>query len=106
MNFKVFGPYTIARDGPLVAYTAEHRRSLWHAMEQDAPGLSNACGCYVFSIHRRAWYVGMASRQPFCDECFTPHKVNHYNYALRKRSGVPTLHFIAKLTPTERFAAP
>ena len=106
MHYGVFGPYRLARDGALVSRSAEDRRALWHLMEADAPGLSEACGCYVFSIRRRAWYVGMAARQPFCQECFSIHKIDQYNYALQRVSGDPLLHVIAKLTPTGRFASP
>jgi hypothetical protein len=104
MHYAVFGPYYLARDGALVSKSAEDRRALWHRMETDAPGLSEACGCYVFSIRRRAWYVGMAARQPFCQECLSIHKINQYNYALQRVSGEPLLHLIAKLTPKRRFA--
>ena len=48
----------------------------------------------------------MAARQPFCQECFSIHKINQYNYALQSVSGEPLLHLIAKLTPTGRFASP
>jgi hypothetical protein len=48
----------------------------------------------------------MAARQSFCQECFSIHKINQYNYALQRVSGEPLLHLIAKLTPTERFASP
>lgn len=106
MRFRVLGPYRLARDGALVSRSAEDRRALWHLMEADAPGLVDACGCYVLSIRRRAWYVGMAARQSFSQECFALHKINVYNYALQKVRGEPLLHLIAKLTPTGRFASP
>ena len=105
-HYSVFGPYPLSRDGALVSRSVEDRRTLWHLMEADAPGLSGACGCYVFSIRRRAWYVGMAARQPFSQECFSIHKINQYNYALQRVSGEPLLHQIAKRTPTGRFASP
>ena len=106
MHYGVFGPYRLARDGALVSRSAEDRRALWHLMEADAPGLSEACGCYVFSIRRRAWEVGMGGGQPFCQEGFASDKINQYNYALQRVSGDPLLHVIAKLTPTGRFASP
>lgn len=106
MLYKVFGPYGIPRDGVLIAKTAADRREFWSAVEAEADGLPDACGCYVFSIRRRAWYVGLAERQSFCQECFSLHKLNQYNYSLQRVSGEPQLHLIAKLTPTGRFAAP
>lgn len=106
MLYKVFGPYAIPRDGVLIAKTAADRREFWSAVEAEADGLPDACGCYVFSIRRRAWYVGLAEKQTFCQECFSLHKLNQYNYSLQRVSGEPQLHLIAKLTPTGRFAAP
>jgi len=106
MLYRVFGPYSIPRDGTLISRALAHRRALWSAIEAEAGGLSEACGCYVFSIRRRAWYVGLAERQPFCQECLSLHKVSQYNYSLQRVSGEPQLHLIAKLTPTGRFAAP
>jgi len=106
MIYKVFGPYSIPRDGVLIAKTPADRREFWSAIEAEEDGLPDACGCYVFSIRRRAWYVGLAERQTFCQECFSLHKLNQYNYSLQRVSGEPQLHLIAKLTPTGRFAAP
>jgi hypothetical protein len=104
--YKVFGPYRIRRDGRLISKTAEHLRAFWSEVEAESKGLPDACGCYVFSIRRRAWYVGLAEKQSFCRECFALHKLNQYNYSLHHVSGEPQLHLIAKLTPTGRFASP
>lgn len=106
MLYKVFGPYPIPRDGRLVSKTPADRRAFWSVVEAEAGGLPDACGCYVFSIRRRAWYVGLAEKQSFCFECFSLHKLSQYNYSLQLVSGEPQLHLIAKLTPTGRFAAP
>lgn len=106
MIYKVFGPYRIRRDGMLISKTIKHLRAFWSEIEAKTEGLPNACGCYVFSIRRRAWYVGLAEKQSFCQECFALHKLNQYNYSLQRVSGEPQLHLIAKLTPTGRFAAP
>lgn len=106
MIYKVFGPYAIPRDGVLIARSAADRREFWAAVEADADGLPEACGCYVFSIRRRAWYVGLAQSQAFRQECFSIHKINQYNYALQRVSGEPQLHLLAKLTPTGRFCTP
>jgi hypothetical protein len=104
--YKVFGPYRIRRHGRLISRTPQHLRAFWSEIEAEAPGLPDACGCYVFSIRRRAWYVGLAEKQSFCRECFALHKLNQYNYSLHHVSGEPQLHLVAKLTPTGRFAAP
>jgi len=81
MIYKVFGPYSIPRDGVLIAKTPADRREFWSAVQAEEDGLPDACGCYVFSIRRRAWYVGLAERQTFCQECFSIHKLNQYNYS-------------------------
>jgi len=106
MIYKVYGPYSIPRDGVLIAKSPADRREFWSAVEAEEDGLPDACGCYVFSIRRRAWYVGLAERQTFCQECFSLHKLNQYNYSLQRVSGEPQLHLLAKLTPTGRFASP
>jgi hypothetical protein len=106
VNYKVFGPYGIRRDGKLISKSREHLRAFWSEIEAEVQGLSDACGCYVFSIRRRAWYVGLAEKQSFCQECFALHKLTQYNYSLQRVSGEPQLHFIAKMTPTGRFASP
>lgn len=106
MLYKVFGPFAIPRDGVLIAKSAAERREFWSAVEAEADGLPDACGCYVFSIRRRAWYVGLAQSQTFRLECFAMHKLNQYNYSLQRVSGEPQLHLIAKTTPTGRFCAP
>ena len=105
MLYRVFGPYSIPRDGTLVSKTPADKREFWSAIEAEADGLPGACGSYVFSMRRRAWYVGLAERPTFRQECFSLHKLNQYNYSLRRVSGEPQLHLLAKLTPTGRFAA-
>jgi hypothetical protein len=106
MIYRVFGPFPIPRDGVLIAKSAGDRREFWSSVQAEADGLPEACGCYVFSIRRRAWYVGLAQSQSFRQECFSIHKLNQYNYALQRVSGEPQLHLIAKLTPTGRFCSP
>jgi hypothetical protein len=106
VNYKVFGPYSIRRDGKLISRTRQHLRAFWSEIEGETSGLPDACGCYVFSIRRRAWYVGLAEKQSFSQECFALHKLTQYNYSLQHVSGEPQLHLLAKLTPTGRFASP
>lgn len=106
MQFEIYGPYDVPRNGRWVSRSRTDKRDFWNAVEEDAESLSEACGCYVFAIRGRAWYVGLAERQSFCDECFSGHKVLQYNEALQSVSGNPSLHFIAKVTPGNRFARP
>lgn len=69
-------------------------------------GLSGSVGCYVFCFGKKPWYVGLAEKQSFKSECFTPHKINCFNSALSKMQGKPNLILLSKLTNTDRFAKP
>lgn len=106
MNYSIFGGFPVSRNGSLVSRRREDKKSFWDKVEETAPGLSDACGCYVFVIRNRAWYVGMAERQTFKQECFALHKITQYNEALGQVSGNPTLFFLPKLTPGGRYASP
>lgn len=106
MHFEIYGSFPVARKGNLVSRSREDKRTFWAAVEDAEPGLSDACGCYVFVIRNRAWYVGMAERQSFKKECFALHKITQYNEALSHVSGNPTLLLLPKLTPGGRFASP
>jgi hypothetical protein len=83
----------------------------WEKREEDKPGLSTACGCYVFAISGGKgglvpWYVGMTENRTFKKECFDYHKTNHFNHAMRSRQGTPHLFLIPKMTETDRFQKP
>lgn len=73
-------------------------------------GLSGAIGCYIFSVRAGGgilpWYVGLAEKQSFRKECFTSHKLVHYNDVLARRKGVPTMTFVSKYTPGEKLLSP
>jgi len=106
MRFEIYGPYVVPRNGRWVSRSRRDKRQFWQAVEEDVKGLSTACGCYVFSIRGRAWYVGLAECRSFLDECFSGHKVLQYNEALQSVNGNPSLYFIPKITPSSRFARP
>ena len=106
MRFRIHGPYPLLRLNGRLRRAAPDRRAFWNGVDQDAPGLSSACGCYVFTIRGRVWYVGLAEKQAFKKEWFTPHKVMLCNDALASVAGKPAILFLAKLTNTGRFARP
>jgi hypothetical protein len=106
MLFNIYGEFLVARNGRLVSRSREDKRNFWAAVEESEPGLPDACGCYVFVIRNRAWYVGMAEKQSFKQECFALHKITQYNEALAQVSGNPTILLLPKLTPGDRFASP
>lgn len=106
MNYFIYGEFPITRNGALVSRAKADKRDFWEKVEAAEKGLSGACGCYIFMIRNRAWYIGMAERQTFRQECFTPHKINQYNEALGEVGGKPSMLLLPKLTPGGRFANP
>ena len=106
MQFHIYGEFPITRNGSLVSRTKEAKTQFWAHVEETEPELSEACGCYVFVIGKHAWYVGMAEKQSFKQECFALHKLTQYNEALNKVNGKPSLILVPKLTPGGRFAKP
>ena len=93
----------------------EHRqgsynKSFWANVEEVSPGLSRACGCYIFVLrygkNLMPWYVGKAERQAFVHECFTPSKKLIFNDVLIKKNGTPLLYFIPRKTAKGAFSKP
>jgi hypothetical protein len=106
MEYKIHGCFSMARSGSLISRTKADKHRFWEEVEAEADGLSEACGCYVFMVGKRAWYIGMAERQSFKQECFALHKITQYNEALDKVQGPPSLMLLPKMTPGGRFAQP
>jgi hypothetical protein len=94
----------------LIAIDKESMGALWSRVDELEEGLSGGIGCYIFSIRAGKgilpWYVGLAERQSFRKECFTSHKLIHYNYAIAKRKGTPLLTLVAKYTPKGKIVNP
>lgn len=112
MNFWPHTPIEIPRqDKGLIASDKHSLNDFWDRVDAELEeGLSGAIGCYLFSIRAGKgslpWYVGCAERQSFRKECFTSHKLLHYNQAIVKRKGTPLLTFVAKYTPGEKLIHP
>ncbi len=106
MQYEVYGEFPITRNGSLISRSKEDKSRFWAQVEEMEPDLSEACGCYVFVIRGRAWYVGMAEKQSFKQECFALHKITQYNEALGEVTGNPSLILLPKMTPGGRFAKP
>lgn len=106
MKFEVYGPYTVPRNGRWVSRTRRDKSTFWQGVNENVACLPEACGCYLFAIRGRIWYVGLAECQSFEGECFSGHKVLQYNEALQRVNGNPSLFFIPKITPTGRFVRP
>jgi hypothetical protein len=106
MHFEVYGPFNLPRDGRRILHSAPDRKAYWKSVDDKVPGLSAACGCYVFTVRSKVWYVGLAERQSFKKECYIPHKVLLFNGALDMVGGTCSLIFIPKTTNQGRFAKP
>lgn len=107
VRFAVYGPFELPRKNRcLVTRDARKKRSFWETVNEADDGLADACGCYAFSIPGRPWYVGLAEKQSFRDECFTPQKITNYDSALSQGKGRPMLLLIAKFTPSDWWAKP
>lgn len=106
MKYDIYGPFEITRSGRLVDKSAKAKRDFWLEVDKRVPGLSGGVGCYIFCVGKKPWYVGLAEKQCFKNECFQPHKINAFNSSLDKMKGKPQLIFINKLTPSGKFSKP
>ncbi len=112
MNFRPHKALTIPKQANgLVASDKTSLNIFWEQLD-DALGdeLSAGIGCYIFSIRAGKgvlpWYVGLAEKQSFRKECFTHHKITHYNNAIAARKGTPLLTLVAKYTPGGKLVRP
>lgn len=112
MNFFPHPPIEIPRrTGGLIAADKESLSTFWDRVDADIEdGLSGGIGCYIFSVRAGKgalpWYVGLAERQSFRKECFTSHKLVHYNNVVSERKGTPLLTLVAKYTPGSKLLNP
>ena len=100
-RYWIYGPFEIPRSGIPSEVDKAELSEFWRIVEQVDYGLSTATGCYVFGLRAalgaRPWYVGQA-KVSFRQECFTPHKLNHYNSVIGDRKGTPLLFLVARTT--------
>ena len=124
MQFKVFGPFEIPLDeGHDNWLDSADIKKFWNqVVNLDQPGLSNACGVYIFGMHGAEnlkiglasktlpWYVGKAEKQPFARECFNGRNMNNYNKIISqtyKGRGKPFLYLLARIEKdNETFSDP
>ena len=109
MKYNVCGPFEVPRGATgLIDMSREPKKAFWKDVERRSEGLSGACGCYIFGIKSGRGllpqYVGRTRGNTFKGECFTPHKLNHYNAAVTASSGRPMIFFLPKVTPGGAFA--
>jgi len=109
MEYYPYGQFVIPKTAKNRIDTSKAAMSaFWATVEKEKKGLPEAVGCYVFSIRAGRgllpWYVGLAEKQSFHKECFTIHKLVHYNNTIAARKGTPVLTLVPKFTSTGRFA--
>ena len=112
MNFFPNIPIEVPRSqNGLIAADKKSQAAFWEYVDNEIEdGLSGAIGCYIFSVRAGKgilpWYVGLAIKQSFRKECFTNHKLVHYNNIVAGRKGTPLLTFIPKYTPSSKLVGP
>ncbi len=113
MKFEIYGPFELPKDTDknsrdFIDLGKEAINKFWSEIEEEVQGLKDACGCYIFVVNNKPYYVGKAEKQTFKDECFTDNKEKHYRKASKTiKKGSPRLYFIAKKTEgRDRFAKP
>jgi len=112
MNFHPQEAFAIPKQGNgLVASDKTSLSQFWDQLDEAlGDELSGGVGCYIFSIRAGKgvlpWYVGLAEKQSFRKECFTHHKITHYNNAIAARKGTPLLTLVAKYTPGGKLVRP
>lgn len=109
MKFKICGPFSLEKgQNGLPKLDKESKKKFWENISLQYPGLSEACGCYVFAIKAgkgvKPWYVGKTGKQVLSKEVFTPHKEKIFQSVVAKRKGTPILFFIPLLTNQNRFS--
>jgi len=112
MHFYPHAPFEVPRgERGLIATNKKQFGEFWERVDEELDeDISGSIGCYIFSIRAGKgilpWYVGLAEKQSFKKECFTPHKINHYNNAIAGRKGTPLLTLVSKYTPGNKNVGP
>ncbi|HXX56401.1 MAG TPA: hypothetical protein VEI96_00205 [Thermodesulfovibrionales bacterium] len=111
MKYTMHGPFEFRKSkNGLVDRSKGARQYFWDKVKNSDELLSSACGCYLFAVHAakgiKPWYVGLAAKQSFQNECFATHKITIYNEALASKKGTPLLFLITKRTKNGKFAKP
>ena len=106
MRFVVAGPFELRRYGKKHLISQESMADLEQELEQ-TPGLSEACGCYVFAIRAgkgyTPYYVGQACKRSLLRESMNPSNIGKYNSACSASNGRPFVFFLPMRTPKGRY---
>jgi hypothetical protein len=102
MHFDVCGPFRIPRNQAKTLIDCGRLSELSDEVERSCPGLTIACGCYVFVIRAgkgyRPWYVGQTKKKALLKEAFNPSNINKFNVVLNDQAGTPMIFFVPMLT--------
>jgi len=110
MNYFPYGPFDIPKTvkGRIDA-DKNSLAKFWNDVNAEKEDLSEAVGCYIFSVRAGRgllpWYIGLAEKQSFRQECFAIHKLVNYNETIAARKGTPVLTLLPKFTATGRYAS-
>lgn len=108
MKYEIYGPFSLPKDDRgYIHLDKSDQHDFWAELSEKHPGLSGACGCYVFAVRAskggKPWYVGKAEKRSFEQECFTADKLVKYNSAMKAvRKGTPILFLYARITSGKR----
>ncbi len=110
VKFQVSGPFPIpfrrGKHGKGKHIDKKHGAEFW---EGDASEYAEKQGCYVFGLSISGsfvpYYVGK-TKIKMEGECFTDHKLNHYNSIVFDYKGTPVMFFLTrrdgrKVVPTD-----
>ena len=101
MRFDVAGPFKLTRHGTKKLITEQSLADLKTELESWDPGLSEACGCYVFAIRTpkgyTPYYIGQASKRSIAGEALNPSNGEKYNKACSESKGSPIIFLLPKL---------
>jgi hypothetical protein len=107
MRFDVAGPFELRRYGKKKIITNESMTALKPQLENWSPGLSKACGCYIFAIRAgkgyTPYYVGQACKRSLLLEALNPSNIQKFNTACSESKGMPVVFFLPMRTPTGRY---
>ncbi|KVX04425.1 hypothetical protein ASL22_07145 [Alcaligenes faecalis] len=112
MNFNPYPAIEIPKQkNGLIAADRLSLQNFWKTVDSVFDeAVSSGVGCYIFSIRAGKgalpWYVGLAEKQSFKKECFTAHKINHYNNAISARKGTALLTVVPRYTPKNKISTP
>ena len=108
MYYRLFGPFDVPIEKKLIVSRRSNQRlkDFWQEVERHHTGLSQATGCYVFSLSADSLpdlpcYVGQTSNQDFQKRWVNP-RIATMLFRMKRRRGYKTaalkIYFVASMT--------